>query len=334
MSKNTLLKTVMTGCALILIAVTALNVNSIIVSAGNGFSHEKEYTAGNAVISDPVRNLDINWINGKVDITYHKENTIFLTETSKKEIRPDDRMIWWLDGDTLRVQYEKPRFFQFSDQEKELTITLPEGSAFGEVSIDATSATLSIPSLQTEVLDLNVTSGDIFASAEAQKISCDATSGDADLSIKNKAQEISFSSTSGNIQIDAVGADEIKAGSTSGSISVTAKNVGTFKAGSTSGAIQAELGEAEKVKAESTSGNILIQVAGLKDLEIDATSGDVTAALPAEPGFTAHLDTTSGKIDYELPLTKQGSALVCGDGSGNVNIDTTSGDIKILPVNE
>ena len=332
MNKSTLLKTVMIGCALILIAVTALNVKSIIVSAANGFSHEKEYTAGNAVISDPVRNLDINWTNGKVDITYHKENTVTLTETSKKEIRPDDQMLWWLDGDTLRVQYAKPRFFQFSNQEKELTITLPEGSAFDEVSIDATSATLSIPSLQAETLNLDVTSGDILASAEAKKVSCESTSGDAELNIKNKAEEISFSSTSGDIKINAAGADEFETRSTSGLISVTADNVGTFKAGSTSGTIQAELGEAEKVKAESTSGNISLQIAGLQDLDIDATSGDVTAILPAEPGFTAHFDTTSGNVDYELPLTRKGSAYVCGDGSASVKIDTTSGDIKILPI--
>ena len=64
-------------------------------------------------------------------------------------------------------------------------------------------------------------------------------------------------------------------------------------------------------------------------MEAESTSGNVTLSLPEDTGFTAHLDTTSGDITYELPLEKKGDTYICGDGSSKINIDTTSGDIAI-----
>ena len=64
-------------------------------------------------------------------------------------------------------------------------------------------------------------------------------------------------------------------------------------------------------------------------LSISSTSGDVRADLPEKPGFTAEMKATSGKIRYDLPLTKEGRTYVCGDGSGRLSISTTSGDITL-----
>jgi hypothetical protein len=50
------------------------------------------------------------------------------------------------------------------------------------------------------------------------------------------------------------------------------------------------------------------------------------------PGITAHFDTTSGKVNYDMPLVKEGSTYTCGDGSGDVKINTTSGNITVVPL--
>ena len=67
----------------------------------------------------------------------------------------------------------------------------------------------------------------------------------------------------------------------------------------------------------------------VRALRINTTSGSVSAFLPENPGFTARLGTTSGSVDYALPLNKQESEYVCGDGSGSVDIHTTSGNIRL-----
>ena len=332
MSRNTILKTALAACAVILTFTVVLSIKTIIGFAGISFDNAEKYTAGDAVISSPVKNLDVDWTSGTVNIAYHKDNTILIAETSKKEISPDRQMRWWLDGNTLRIRYEKPglHLFSITTQEKELTVTLPEGLALESVKIDATSGLLNIPSLTADDLKLDVTSGGIFAQAEAGKISAEATSGEIDLEIVSAAETITASATSGEIRIKAADADKVHLDTTSGNIRITAKNIGEFSAGSTSGSIQAEIGEAKNAKIDSTSGDLQMKISKIENLKAETTSGDVTAALPQEPGFTAHLDTTSGGIEYDTALTKQDRAYVCGDGSAAVEIETTSGDIHLL----
>lgn len=37
----------------------------------------------------------------------------------------------------------------------------------------------------------------------------------------------------------------------------------------------------------------------------------------------------SGSIDYDLALSREGDRYVCGDGSGTVELGSTSGDIRL-----
>ena len=129
--------------------------------------------------------------------------------------------------------------------------------------------------------------------------------------------------------MEAESADRVKTHSTSGAIGVTGGTVKELTAGSTSGSHYYEIKEAGNMSAESTSGGITIRLEKFDSLKVDATSGDVTAALPEKPGFTAELETTSGDVDYSLPMSSDGSTYVCGDGSGSVDISTTSGDVQI-----
>ena len=238
-------------------------------------------------------------------------------------------MRWWLEGDTLRIQYAKPGIHLNQNLQKELTVTLPEGILLGDVDINATSGILTIPVLEATRLSTTVPSGDIFATVEAQDISCQTTSGEIYLKVLEDTEEISASATSGNITIEAEDSETIQANSTSGSVHVTAKNTRILSAVSTSGDVYTEIGKAKNVITRSTSGDIQIKIAALEKLKASSTSGSVKAALPEDPGFKANLDSTSGRITYYLSLIKKGNDYICGDGSGTVDISTTSGNITI-----
>ena len=209
---------------------------------------------------------------------------------------------------------------------------LPEDIALNDVAISAASAAVSIPAIHADHLDLDVTSGNINAAAKVKTVSAETTSGHIDLHITDSVKEVSAVTTSGSVTIDAGNADRFTAESTSGSIRVTLKNVGDFKASSTSGDIFAEILKAKQADFDSTSGDMQLSISKLGSLKMETTSGSVQAALPSIPGFTADLETASGQINYKLPLTKQGGSYVCGDGSGEVEIHTTSGSITISEV--
>lgn len=325
---NTVLKAAQLICAILLIVSIFPMVNHGIGFADYTYSKAEKYTSGDAEITKPVKNLDIDWVNGKVNIAYHRGSSIEISEKSNKPISKDLQMRWYLDGDTLRIRFAKAGFLLNGNQPKDLTVTLPEGTAFGDVDISATSATLSIPDLQAEFLKLDVTSGEIFAAAKAKEITCSAASGKIDLMMED-TEIIKAHAASGTIILGADASDKMDVSTTSGSIRITMKKAGTVHADSTSGDIYAELGDVKKAKIESTSGDVQVKAASLETLKIDTTSGNVKASLPTDPGFTAHLDTFSGKIDYTLTMAKQGDNYICGDGSGEVNINTTSGKITI-----
>lgn len=316
-------------CAAVLIAAVVLSMGGVFSAMGLTYANADRYTAGDAAISQPVKNLDIHWINGKVNLTNHKGSGVELRETSRRPIGADLQMRWWLDGDTLRIQFAANQFRLFWNQEKELTVSLPEGLSLGAVNIEATSGDLTLPALPADTVTLNVTSGDITAAVAARTVSVGATSGNIDLKVTGNADTIAVGTTSGRIRAEAEQADQVKLSSTSGGINLAALQVRDCDAGSTSGQIQVEIGASQHVKLGATSGTIRAALDAFAALEIGTTSGDVTVSLPDQPGFTAKLETTSGKVDYSLLLTRQGSAYVCGDGSGKVEIGTTSGNVTI-----
>ena len=289
---------ILSGCA---------EINSLIsgVTGGN-------FKGGNAVITDKIENLNINWTAGSVKIAYHAENTVTLEETASRAINDDDRLQWKVEGTTLQVQYNKPGI-RLNTPAKHLVITLPEGTVLKSAVIGATSAEIDIPSITADSVSLDSTSGDITASVTAPDITAGSTSGEVKLIVRGKVRTLTLNSTSGDLSADLDEAEKVAAKSTSGRISITADRAGDLSAG-------------------STSGNILISLKRFDNAAVSATSGDVTAELPAEPGFTLKHNATSGKINTDIPLAGSKGNYSCGDGSAKIAVGTTSGDLTIRPV--
>ena len=327
--KNAVWKAILLVCAVVLVAAVVFGLRSLVGLIGFNDANAEKYTAGQASITDTVRSLDIDWVNGAVHIAYGTENAVLLSETANKPVSGDKQLHWWLDGDTLRVRFTKPGINLHWDIEKVLTVTLPEGFGLENVSISATSGDLDIPALKADRLTLETTSGDTSAVADAVWITCSSTSGHIGLTSLGSAKEITAGATSGGIRIDAASADTLTAKLTSGDVSVKVGQVGKLTASSTSGKIRAEAESMAEGSFHTTSGGIDVQAAALEKLNVDATSGDVTVRLPADVGMTAHVDTTSGGFTYGIPMTSSDGAYVCGDGSAAVRISTTSGDVRI-----
>ena len=294
--------------------------------------HAKEDQLGNAEISADIRNLEIQWTAGKVTVAYHSENFIRVSEKTSGLISGYMRLRWFLDGDTLRIEYDQPGFHLLSllPHSKELTVTLPQGIALDNVSITAASAEMNIPVLYADSVTLQTDSGAIHAMVDAQSIKANLTSGAMDLQVMREAEQVLLESSSGNISLIANGAIREAAVSTvSGKIRAAVQQAGNFKASSTSGDIQAAVGQATKAVITSTSGKVFVETDGMDALSIRTTSGGVTAYLPTEPGFTARIETVSGRFMNQLPMTGQGNTYVAGDGSGKVEISTVSGNILL-----
>ena len=310
MNRDQKIKIAMVVCIVVLLCAVIITSTGMFGGTGiDGYANADQYSSGDTEISGEIKNLDVHWTSGKVTVATHSENTVTLREDAKRSLSEDEKVQWWLDGDTLRIRFSKPGI-RMNMPEKELTITLPEGILLKETVIETTSGEIEIPELKTEALSLASTSGDIDAAAEVVKAELVSTSGNARIRLTGRTEDLRINSTSGSLEAEA-------------------ENAGIIDAGSTSGSIRITVSETENVKAGSTSGNIYAALGKIGILNIAATSGSVTAVLPTEPGFTAQIGTTSGKVDYDVPLTRNGKEYICGDGSAAVSISTTSGDVRL-----
>ena len=296
-----------------------------------GYANAEKYTAGDTVITSPMENLDVNWTEGNVKVEYHAGSDIRVSETSPKQLSDDNRLRWWLDGSTLRIQYAKSGLNLNWNLQKALTVSLPEGMVLKNAGIHATSADISVSGLVAEEIRLVSTSGDITASTVTTSLEVVTTSGDQNIRQDSVIGSAVLGSTSGNIACTLDVAASVKIESTSGGIGLTVTDAAdTVHMGSTSGNVYSDLASVNKADFSSTSGNITAVIGAFSSLQIGSTSGSVTATLPETPGFSGSISSVSGSFSSGIEMAKNGKTYSCGDGSAAISIGTTSGDITIL----
>lgn len=311
------------AAALCVVAMLACGVVLFFRTTNIGISYADagQYTAGGAELAGPVRNLDVDWLDGSVIIAYHAKDTVVISETAPKPISGDDALRWWLDGDTLRVRYAKPglfslrSLFSFKGLNKALTLTLPEGAALENIDIDVTSGAVNVPELNAGNVDIDMTSGELA------------------LRQSGAAERVALSATSGSISADLAEVGKLAVSITSGVIRTTVDSAKEISLSTTSGDIALRGGAAQKTDIDSTSGRIDVALAAFDELRVSATSGDIEAALPTDPGYSADINTTSGSFNHTVELSRDGKRYTCGDGSAQLRIDATSGDVRLTDAN-
>ena len=299
MTKQKKIQIAMIVCGLVLACAVILGLSGIFNGVGATYAHAEKYTAGGTEITGTVRKLEISWTEGKVNLVTGGSG-LSVSETATKELSDDQQLRWWLDGDTLRIQYCKSglrtNLFSFG-LGKELTVTLPEGMTLEDVTVETASAEVAATDLRAENAEISSASGKV------------------NLKLDGGTQKVEVSTASGNIQIAASSAEKIRAESASGAIDLRADRAVKAELHSVSGAVRAELG-------------------GFDELQIETVSGAVNAYLPKGQGFTADVSTVSGSFSCGFAAQTQGSRTIFGDGSAKVRCSTVSGSINLAPVEE
>ena len=315
---------------LILLAVSAWLMFGR-TAAGMSYADADKYTPGDTTVTEPVNNLFVDWTSGEVHVEYHDGPGVTVSETANRSLSEDDKLRWWLDGDTLRIRFAKPGFRISVDLNKKLTVSLPKGTVLKSADIGTTSGDMFIPALAADDIRLASTSGTVDVVTTTPKLYACSTSGDVKVRQDSDIGAVELGSTSGSIFCALGGSVKtLSANSTSGSVSLSvAGTAEEVKAGSTSGSIFPDLASVDRAEFGSTSGSFSGTIRAFKDLKIHTTSGKVDVKLPTEPGFTCRVDSSSGDLTTALSLTKDGNTYTCGDGSARCSIDTTSGDITL-----
>jgi len=180
----------------------------------------------------------------------------------------------------------------------------------------------------------------------------DSSSGSAEISGDFGDAVIRFDASSGGLTVDGA-MRELHSDTSSGSVRATVSRPSdVFTADASSGSVRFS-GGAHRAKVDTSSGSI--NVSGLLgDAHFDASSGSITAqwdAIPSDaevraeassgsvtlrfpPGtaLTGSVDVSSGGIhsDFQGVKSKDHLTLNGGPGAIDVNVDTSSGSVKLL----
>lgn len=179
-----------------------------------------EYTAGSVGnISADIRNLDIEWAAGAVEISTADVDTISFSEAVSGKT---EEMHYKVEGDTLKILYGRSdlKLNLFSFANKDLFITVPRNWSASNLKIDAASAKLTITdfnanSAEIETasgetvfkncnighLEVDTASGDVNYYGTLTELDCDGASADITAVLTNTPLSISLDSASGDLDL-------------------------------------------------------------------------------------------------------------------------------------
>ena len=303
---------------IVLVCLLALGLSACSFSIGALYPDGEKYTAGDAVITDKVETLLIDWSSGSVTIEPGDGDAIELCETGNKPVKAEEQMQYYLDGTTLHVRFCAPGKVNIGVMtEKNLHVTLPKDLTLKELDVSTASAEVNVTDLCAERMKLGTASGKISGSvAYAEALQIGAASGEVELTASGEIGTIDADTASGDVRL------------------TTSGEVGTIKTDTASGAVSITADSVRELDMESASGRQDVVLAKMpQECEMDSASGAVTLTLPADAEFTAEVDTASGDFDCEFPTVLHGDTYICGGGGADLSFDTASGNISILKKN-
>lgn len=279
------------------------------------------YTAGGASVSERIRDLEINWLNGSVFVTVTADSStdsLSIRETASDGSTPKegDALRWKLDNGKLTVRYARPR---------RLTVTSTTRSKSLEICIP-TAWLENVQTLRVRAVSADV---DVNLPERIGTLSVETVSGN--MHVNGDFKDVNLDTTSGTTTF-AGGADILNTDSISGTVTISLlRPARSVEVDTTSGNVSVS-GSTEEMKLDTVSGDMDITLTGtVYAVKADTTSGDLRLTLPSDiPGFAAELDSVSGDIEVDgFAVTGRKDTRLYGDGSAKLEMDSVSGDMVI-----
>lgn len=184
----------------------------------------------------------------------------------------------------------------------------------GDIGVDVHAADVTTTNTRGS-LNLDTGAGEVHVTDARGEITLDSGSGDVTLTRVN-ATTLNLDSGSGSVRGSALEADDLRLDSGSGRVILRGVKARDIDLDSGSGSVELEL------------------LADVERMRVDAGSGSVTIGVPESLGAQLTIETGSGGIDVDVPMTvtkKERDYLAgkLGDGRGRITIDSGSGGVRI-----
>lgn len=134
--------------------------------------------------TDNITEIDIDWINGNVNIEYYDGETIYAEESGGSKSHP---MHYKIENSTLKIdEYRSENWSAFKNMSsKDLTLKIPKTFKADEIDISVVSANVYASELNTNELDFETVSGNgnFEFAVSPVKIDTESVSGDVKITL-------------------------------------------------------------------------------------------------------------------------------------------------------
>lgn len=268
--------------------------------------------------AEGLEGVSVDWMGGLAAIRGWEGDTVRIQQYAAGLLPENRKLTPRLEGGWLTVES--------APGESDLLLLLP-GDAVGDLSVNTYDNSAVLENVAADILCVNSTSGDVAVSGAAAQVLTVETSSGA-VSLRDAAAEaVSVSMSSGNVRLENVAAGGFELNGTSGDVTGSlAVQSGFVSTSSGDVTLSAAAGE---LSVDTTSGEVELTLPeGADFLSLDTSSGDVSLSWPWERGFTLTYDTSSGRLrPADKVLASVDGLYQWGDGSCQISVDTTSGDL-------
>lgn len=315
------------------------------------YDNADKYEAGDREIDDKITKINLDYASGNVTVKGTATDSVKVEETVNKDIDKDHQVHTWVDGNTLYIRYCASKdMLTFNGIEKSLEVTIPEAQELDDFIINVSSGNIVLDSFKTDSLNSHASSGNTRIACSAKIIEHKSSSGNVDLVQTGNTDSIKLKLSSGNLVLTQNGdCKTFDIDSSSGKIEVyQTGNVGNARIHSSSGGVKAEMGTVDDLTIDVSSGPIVLDADEVRNLntkassghstirldkapvtsKINCSSGGIDVSIPEDSDITVHVKISSGDFSYELPFTKEGKDYISGNGTNDMQINCSSGDVE------
>lgn len=292
------------------------------------------YTVGGAELSEEtvtgITHVVIDWVAGSVNVTAAEGGTISISETGGDELPDEYRLRYRVDEGVLYIRYAAVAYKPWTVKGKDLTVTLSGTMTPDKVHITCSSADVRLSGICGETLQVGTSSGsvDVDENCRFTYMEMSASSGAVSTrAVCGNTMDVSTSSGSVYVRTDSP-VNTLKLSTSSGTIGADVGTVGLAEINTTSGKITVNAEKTDRMDVGSSSGDVTLTADEAAEIHVSTSSGRVGLNLAPDLGFTFKVDTSSGGLSYDFPMTKEsGDTYVYGDGRGKIDVSTSSGDV-------
>ncbi|MDY2888905.1 MAG: DUF4097 family beta strand repeat-containing protein [Candidatus Caccosoma sp.] len=190
---------------LLIVLIIILNSCDInILTKYEKYVNYKSYNIlpNSGMMFNPINTLDINWLNGNIEITKSTEyDKVTIFEKTADEYKKDDFLChYYRKDDTLFVKYAKSNISMPKKINKSLSVYIPSDMKLDCINIDAVSSNISLSNIAINSLDVETVSGKIeISDTNIKEMNFETVSGNIMAFVDNNTTKVNVDSVSGSI---------------------------------------------------------------------------------------------------------------------------------------